>query len=292
MMKTKLFLFLALLLAISTQAQRSNIRLGYIDTEYILENIPEYQEALTQLDQKVQKWKAEIDLKLKDVERKKLELRNERVLLTKELIEEKEEEIKIEEAEILDYQQKRFGPRGDLIIQKKKLIEPVQDQILTAVTDLAKNKKYDFIFDKSADIVMLYSNKRHDLSDYIVRSITRAQKRQQAKSRKDKKKAESESVVPNLPTAAKSQRELDIQAKKEARKKLLEEKRQKALEAREAKRKAFEERRKKLLEAREAKKNAKNKKPAANDGNTPPQPPADSQPTEDKPEENNTNDNN
>lgn len=268
-MKTKVLLIaFSLITTLSVTAQRSNIRIGYIDTEYILENIPEYQEALTQLDAKVQKWKAEIDLKLRALEKKKQDLRNERVLLTKELIEEKEEEIKIEEAEILDYQQKRFGPNGDLIIQKQKLIQPVQDQVLTAVQELAKAKKYDFIFDKSADVVMLYSNKRFDLSDYIVRSITRASKRKQATSKKAKKAAEEEDVVPVINEEV-DDRKKAIEEKKAERQKLLEEKRKKAQEAREAKRKAFEERRKKLLEEREAKKKQKEEGTS-----TPPPPPS------------------
>ena len=91
-MKTRVLLIVLLVaIAFSGNAQKSNIRIGYIDTEYILENIPEYNEALGQLDQKVQKWKIEIDLKLRDIEKKKLDLRNESVLLTKELIEEREE---------------------------------------------------------------------------------------------------------------------------------------------------------------------------------------------------------
>lgn len=254
-MKTRILLVVVLMLiAFSGNAQRSNIRIGYIDTEYILENIPEYNEALSQLDAKVQKWKGEIDLKLRDIEKKKLDLRNERVLLTKELIEEKEEEIKAEEAEILDYQQKRFGPNGDLIIQKQKLIEPIQDQVLTAVQELAKAKKYDFIFDKSADVVMMYSNKRYDLSDFIVRTITRTAKRQQAKNKKAEKEAENEEVVPviNEELEAKQKAQEDNKA---SRQQLLDERKKKALEAREAKKKAFEEKRKKMLEAREAKKN-------------------------------------
>ncbi|MGB1268167.1 MAG: OmpH family outer membrane protein [Flavobacteriaceae bacterium] len=243
-----------MLVTFSGNAQRSNIRIGYIDTEYILENIPEYNKALSQLDSKVQKWKGEIDLKLRDIDKKKLDLRNERVLLTKELIEEKEEEIKTEEAEILDYQQKRFGPNGDLIIQKQKLIEPIQDQVLTAVQELAKAKKYDFIFDKSADVVMLYSNKRYDLSDFIVRTITRTAKREQAKNKKAKKEVETEDVVPviNEELEAKKKAQEDNRAK---RQQILEERKKKAQEAREAKKKAFEEKRKKMLEAREAKKN-------------------------------------
>ena len=272
-MKTKFF-FISLFVALTfyCSAQKSNIRIGYVDTEYILENVPEYKESLSQLDQKVQKWKSEIDLKLRDIEKKKLDLRNERVLLTKELIEEKEEDIKIEEAEILDYQQKRFGPGGDLFIQKKTLIEPVQDQVLVAIQELAKNKKYDFIFDKSADVVMLFSNKRYDLSEYIIRTLTRTAKRKQAKDRKAKKNAENEKVIPVVneevdarkkateANRAERQRVLDerrakVAADKAARKKEFDEKRKKLLEAKEAKRKAAEDKRKKSASDNEANNN-------------------------------------
>ncbi len=275
-MKTKiLFIALLTLITATVNAQRSNIRIGYIDTEYILENIPEYQEALAQLDVKVRKWKSEIDLKLKNIEKKKLDLRNERVLLTKELIEEKEEEIKIEEEEILDYQQKRFGPNGDLFIQKRNFIEPIQDQVLTATRALAKAKKYDFIFDKSADVVMLYSNKRFDLSDYIVRTITRTAKRKQLKNKRSKQKAEKEDVVPVINEALEERKKKAASTKAE-RKRLLEERRKKTLEARAAKKKAYEEKRKKLLEDRKAKKNKQTGLP---------QPPVETQ--EEEKEENN-----
>ncbi|PHS06274.1 MAG: hypothetical protein COA88_10975 [Kordia sp.] len=260
-MKTRVLLIVLLVaITFSGYAQKSNIRIGYIDTEYILENIPEYNEALGQLDQKVQKWKSEIDLKLRDIEKKKLDLRNERVLLTKELIEEKEEEIKIEEAEILDYQQKRFGPNGDLIIQKRTLIEPIQDQVLTAVRELAKSKKYDFIFDKSADVVMMYSNKRYDLSDYIVRVLTRASKRQQAKDRKSKKNAATEDVIPVINQEVDERKKIANERKAE-RQRVLDEKREKVLADKEARKKAFDEKRKKMLAAKEAKRNKKSGPP-------------------------------
>lgn len=178
-------------------AQRS-VRIGYIDTEYILQNVPEYQEASVQLDGKVQKWKSEIEQRLSEIDQKKNQLSNESVLLTKELIEERQEEISIEESEILDYQQKRFGPNGDLMIQKKQLMQPIQDQIFIAVQEIATNRKYDFVFDKSADVVMLYSADRFDISEQVLRSITRSSKRQQAQSRKEKRAAEEEELVPEI----------------------------------------------------------------------------------------------
>ena len=95
----------------------------------------------------------------------------------------------------MDYQQKRFGTRGDLILQKQQLIQPIQDQIFNAIKEIAKSKSYDFIFDKSADIVMLYSDRRYDISDQILRNISRANNRKKLDSRKDKRKAENEEII-------------------------------------------------------------------------------------------------
>ncbi len=82
---------------------QKGIRIGYIDMDYILENVPEYNEASAELEGKVQKWKVEIEAELKEVEEMRKDLNNERVLLTKELIEEREEDILFKEKEILEY---------------------------------------------------------------------------------------------------------------------------------------------------------------------------------------------
>jgi Skp family chaperone for outer membrane proteins len=185
------------LMSFISNAQRG-VRIGYIDTEYILQNVPEYQEATSQLEAKVQQWKKEIEQRLIEVETKKKQLNNESVLLTKELYDERLEDINVEELEILNYQQKRFGPNGDLMIQKKQLIQPIQDQIFVAVQDLAKSRSYDFIFDKSADVVMLYSAERFDISDEIIRAISRTAKRTQAQSKAERKALEDEEVVPEI----------------------------------------------------------------------------------------------
>ncbi len=261
MMKFKVLFLIVIvgLLSFSANAQRG-VRIGYIDTEYILQNVPEYQEASSQLDKKVQDWKAEIDSKLKGIEQKKKELDNERVLLTKELYDERYEDISYEEAEILDYQQKRFGPEGDLMIQKRQLIEPIQDQIFAAVQDIAETGKYDFVFDKSADVVMLYSAERYDISERVLKTITRSSKRTQAKSKKERKELEDEAVVPEVSDSQdarqkaledkKAKREEELAAKRAEREKAAED-RKKAQEAlREQKRLEAEARRQKAIDAR------------------------------------------
>ena len=266
-MKNKVLFLLTLvfMISLSMYAQRG-VRVAYIDTEYILENVPEYQEATAQLNQKADKWKNEISTKLGAIEQKRKDLSNEKALLTKELIDEREEDIAFEEKEILDYQQKRFGPNGDLFIQKKQLMQPIQDQIFAAVQDMAESRKYDFIFDKSSDAVMLFSAKRFDLSDQILRSITRSSKRKQAQSKAERKAAEEEELVPEINYELEA-RQKALEEKKTERESAIEKRRQEILADREAKKKEAEARRQKILEEREkakqAKLDARNKKTKA-----------------------------
>jgi Skp family chaperone for outer membrane proteins len=191
----KSYFFILLFLTSTFIFAQRGIKIGYIDTEYILENLPEYNQIYKRLEEKAGDWKKEIEERSRKIDQKKESLKSERILLTSEMIEEIEEEILIDEEELSEYQQKRFGPRGDLIIQKQQLIQPIQDQIFNAIRELAKSRNYDFIFDKSADIVMLYSDKRYDVSDQILRTISRANNRKKVDSRKDKREIENESLI-------------------------------------------------------------------------------------------------
>ena len=193
-MKKSYFFILLFLTSTFIFGQRG-IKIGYIDTEYILENLPEYNQISKRLEEKAGDWKKEIEERSRKIDQKKESLKSERILLTSEMIEEIEEEILIDEEELSEYQLKRFGPRGDLIIQKQQLIQPIQDQIFNAIRELAKSRNYDFIFDKSADIVMLYSDKRYDVSDQILRTISRANNRKKVDSRKNKREIENESLI-------------------------------------------------------------------------------------------------
>lgn len=248
---------------LTSQAQRG-VRIGYIDTEYILQNVPEYQEATAQLESKAQKWKTEIDGRLSELQQKRQNLSNEKALLTKELIEEREEDLYFEEKEILDYQQKRFGPNGDLFLQKQQLMQPIQDQIFAAIQDVGEGRKYDFIFDKSADVVMLYSNKQYDLSEQVLRTITRSSKRQQLKTKAERKAAEEEELVPEINYEL-EERERALQEKKDERESAIEKRRQEILASREAKKKEAEDRKQKILEERQAKLDARNGNTEAED---------------------------
>lgn len=236
------------------------VRIGYVDMEYILENVEEYREASDQLQDKVQKWKLEIEQRQKVVDQLKKDLMAEKVLLTDELISEREEDIQILEKELLQYQQDRFGPQGDLVMQKRQLIQPIQDQVFNEVQQIGANKKYDFIFDKSADVVMLYSEKRYDISDLVLRGIARTRKISAPKKKEARQNRleefEGEAPEEEMTDALKERIERAEQAE-ETRIKTAEERRAEQLKLREERKKAYEARRQKLLDEREAKRKEK-----------------------------------
>ena len=211
-MRKHFLLILAILFTSLSFCQTKGVKIGYIDMEYILQNVTSYADAKNQLEQKAQKWKQEIEVKKNDIIKLKEALKTEQVLLTKELITEKEEEISLLETELLDYNQKRFGPNGDLIIQKSVLVKPIQDQIFTIVQDYSEAKKYDFIFDKSSDLTMLFAAKRYDISDQVLRVLNRSEKREQMTKKQiklEEEKEAKEDFVKENPEKAERQKVLD-----------------------------------------------------------------------------------
>jgi Skp family chaperone for outer membrane proteins len=251
MRKEFLFIILSFFAGITINAQTKGNKVGYIDMEYILQNVPDYIEAKVQLEQKAQKWKQEIETKKLEINKLTEALKAEKPLLTAELIEERETEIKFLESEKLDYQQKRFGPSGDLIIQKAGLVKPIQDQVFSAVQDIAEAKKYDFIFDKSSHLTILFAAKRFDISDQVIKMLNRTEKREQLTKKQQKEeeaKENKEDALDDNPALA--EREKQLLDKKAAREKLVADKKM----AQEEAKKQYEEKRKLLLAEREAKK--------------------------------------
>ena len=254
-MNFKLISVIALFIGLTASAQKG-VRVGYIDMDYILDNVAEYTEASSQLDKKVETWRTDIELRQKELENMRKVLANEKVLLTKELVEEREEDILFKEKEMLDFQQQCFGPTGLLVRQKQRLIQPIQDQVFNSVQQIAANKNYDYVFDKSADAVMLYTADKFDISDLVLRSLNRASKRTQLKSKADKKQLrldENNTLEQDKELQA---REQALAEKKAARQKLIAEKKAAREKLRAEKIAEYEARRNALIELRQRKKDS------------------------------------
>jgi Skp family chaperone for outer membrane proteins len=167
---------LLIFLSFITYAQKGQ-RVAYIDMNYILENVPEYVDAQSKLDDKVIKWQQKLDLLSDEIKTLNTDLSNEKSLLTKELISEREEDIEIKKNELKRLQIAYFGPTGDLFQLRKQLAKPVQDQVYNAIQEIAKRKRYDFVLDKSSDLILLYSNNKYDISELVLNSIVKGRKR-------------------------------------------------------------------------------------------------------------------
>jgi Skp family chaperone for outer membrane proteins len=251
MRKQFLILFLTTIVANTIYGQAKGSKVGYIDMEYILENVASYKEANVQLEEKAQKWKLDIETKKTEINKLKDALKAETPLLTNELIKERETEIAFLESETLDYQQKRFGANGDLMIQKASLAKPIQDQVFTAIQDIAVAKKYDYIFDKSSDLTMLFAAKRLDISDQVLRVLNRSEKREELTKKQLKEEQLKESKEDGADT---SDVTLDRQQLLDAKKEKIVQMQAERRAAQEAKKKEYDDKRKLLLAEREAQK--------------------------------------
>ena len=183
----------SLLFSLMVSGQRGT-KVGYIDMAFILETVDEYNKASNLLDKNIENWKKEIELKKLELEQIQDQLDAERIIFTPELINDREMEIQDFASEIIRLQEKRFGPSGDMIIQRSKLIQPLQDQVMTIVKQVAEENKYDFIFDRSSTATMLYSAKNYDISDLVIKRINRQQKIQKRRDQIEALKSKASSL--------------------------------------------------------------------------------------------------
>ncbi|HSV87286.1 MAG TPA: OmpH family outer membrane protein [Bacteroidales bacterium] len=146
-------------------------RFAYIDTEYILDNIPEFKAAEQELEQLSMTWQREIEEIFGEVDRLYREYQAEAPLLPEDMRRRREETIIEREREAKNLQMQRFGREGDLFQKRQELIKPIQDRVFRAVEELATNENYAVIFDKAGSLTMIFTDVRFDLSDQILRNL-------------------------------------------------------------------------------------------------------------------------
>jgi outer membrane protein len=146
-------------------------KFGYFDSDFVLSKMPEYGKAQSEIDQLSGAWQKEIeDMQLK-VDELYRTYQAEQVLLTEEMKQERLDEVKKKETELKDYQKKVFGFGGLFFLKKQELIKPLQDKVFDAVEKVAKANRLAIVFDKAAELVMVYTDPRHDYTDFILEEL-------------------------------------------------------------------------------------------------------------------------
>jgi outer membrane protein len=165
-MKKYLVYLVFLLVTMNTQLQAQ--RFAYVDTDYILDMLPEYKSAQKQLDLIAETWQKEAEEKKTEIEKMLQDFQAEQILLTAELKKKKETDIKLKEAELKEFMNKKFGYEGELFKKRQELVKPIQDKVFDACQNIAKKSALDFIFAKGGEMIMMYSNARYDKSDEVL----------------------------------------------------------------------------------------------------------------------------
>jgi len=168
----KILLFTALIIGLSLSAfSQAKGSYGYIDSEYILGNIPEYKEAQRELDRLAANWQKDIEKKFATIDSMYKKYQVEAITLPENLKQKREESIIKAEQEAKDLQKKRFGKDGDLFKKREELVKPIQDRVFNVIESIAKEKGYAFIFDVAGSMTIVYADPKFDLNDTVMQRL-------------------------------------------------------------------------------------------------------------------------
>lgn len=169
MINLKSLLVLTLISLVSFTSYSQNF--AYVDTEYILENIPDYKDAQEELDKLSIEWQKQLERRYAEIDKMYKNYQAEQILLTEDMKTKREDEIIKKEKEAKEYQKQKFGVDGELFQKRKELVKPVQDKVYNAIAELANYKKLGVVFDKSSGLTMLYTNPKYNLSDDVLKKL-------------------------------------------------------------------------------------------------------------------------
>ena len=171
LLKSVFSVLIATLILTTYTATAQQQKYAYVDTQYILDNIPEFQDAQDELDEYSKKWQKEIEDNYGKVSEMYQKYQAEAVLLPEDIKSKREEEIIDKEKEVKELQQQYFGKEGDLFKKRQELIQPIQEKVYNAIETIASTSNYSFVFDKAGGMTLLYGNPKYDISDDVLDEV-------------------------------------------------------------------------------------------------------------------------
>lgn len=172
MRTTVTILTLTLFVLCVTSSVVAQSKIGWINSQAIMDKLPEAQDAQRQIDNLVAEWQGELAKMQNDWQKKYEEYDKQKLILTDQLRAQKEKELQEMDKKIAEYRNKKFGQSGELFNKQNELMKPVQNKIFKVLQDIAKEEDYDYIFDKSGDILLMYSNEKYDLTAKVLERLT------------------------------------------------------------------------------------------------------------------------
>ena len=167
----KLLAFVLFLLVVCMVPASSQVKIAYFNSDAIMKQLPDAQDAQKQLDQFVADWQQELN-KMQDEWKKKFDEYDKRkLIMTEQRRADAERELRDMDQKIVDFRTQKFGQNGELFNKQNELMKPVQDRVFKAVQDVAREDGYDYVFDKSGDILLMYANEKYDLTQKVFAKL-------------------------------------------------------------------------------------------------------------------------
>lgn len=165
------FVLAALILAGGVETINAQSKIGWVNSSVIMEKLPESQDAQRQIDNLVAEWQGELAKMQNQWQKSYEEYEKKKLILTDQLRADAEKELQELDRKIADYRTKKFGQNGELFLKQNELMKPVQNKIFKVIQDIAKEEDYDYIFDKSADIILMYSKEKYDVTALVLERL-------------------------------------------------------------------------------------------------------------------------
>ena len=170
-MKSMLWISICLAFAVPSLAM-SQVKIAYVTTDAIMKQLPDAQDAQKQLDQFVVDWQGELNKLQQDWQKKLDDYDKRKLIMTEQRRADAEKELRDLEQKVAEFRNKKFGQNGDLFLKQNELMKPVQDRVFKAIQDVALEEGYDYVFDKSGEILLMYANTKFDLTPKVLAKLT------------------------------------------------------------------------------------------------------------------------
>ena len=164
----RLIVFFVSIILILPAINFAQLKIGYVDSNTILKELPDAQDAQKTIDALVQEWKDELQKMQKELDAKSADFEKRKLIMSDNKRLEVENEITKMKNDINNYRQSKFGFQGELYTQQEEIMKPVQNKIFLAIESVAEDEELDYVFDRSGDILFLYANEDHDITSLVL----------------------------------------------------------------------------------------------------------------------------
>ena len=167
----KIALFVITLFLLNSQLLYGQLKIGYVDSDTILKELPDAQDAQKKLDGMIQEWQDELKKMERELKEKQADYEKRKLIMSEQKRVEIEKDLSNSEKAISDFRQKKFGVNGELYASQEEVMKPVQNKIFTAIQEVADDEELDFVFDRSGDILFLYAKDEYDITHLVLEKL-------------------------------------------------------------------------------------------------------------------------